>query len=194
MYRAVLDTVVLVPGKQRDFLLSLAMEKAYTPLWSSGTISELDDVLGRLDEKREVPDRPEYRARLLKNMQAAFPGALIEADREREYDYDIADEFDGHVVHAAIIGKADALVTGDKRAKFERCTELIEAQVEVVSAADFAANCVSAHIDAGVRAVRAMSERFAAPPMPPLEILDLLAERYGMHEVKQMLAPRIKER
>lgn len=194
MYRAVLDTVVLVPGKQRDFLLSLAMEKAYTPLWSSGTIGELDDVLGRLDEKREVPDRPEYRARLLKNMQAAFPGALIEAPREREYDYDIADEFDGHVVHAAIIGKADALVTGDKRAKFERCTELIEAQVEVVSAADFAANCVSAHIDAGVRAVRAMSERFAAPPMPPLEILDLLAERYGMHEVKQMLAPRIKER
>lgn len=194
MYRAVLDTVALVPGKQRDFLLSLAMEKAYTPLWSSGTIGELDDVLARLDEKRAVPDRPEYRAHLLTNMQAVFPGALIEAPREREYDYDIVDEFDAHVVHAAIIGKTDALVTGDKRAKFEKCTALIEAQVEVVSVADFAANCVSAHIDAGVRAVHAISERFVAPPMTPLEILDLLAERYGMHEVKQMLAPRIKQR
>ncbi|MFT4280093.1 PIN domain-containing protein [Microbacterium sp.] len=194
MYRAVLDTVALVPGKQRDFLLSLAMEKAYTPLWSSGTIGELDDVLARLDEKRAVPDRPEYRAHLLTNMQAVFPGALIEAPREREYDYDIVDEFDAHVVHAAIIGKTDALVTEDKRAKFEKCSALIEAQVEVVSVADFAANCVSAHIDAGVRAVHAISERFVAPPMTPLEILDLLAERYGMHEVKQMLAPRIKQR
>lgn len=194
MYRAVLDTVALVPGKQRDFLLSLAMENAYTPLWSSGTIGELDDVLGRLDERREVPDRPEYRARLLKSMQAAFPGALIEAPREREYDYDIVDEFDGHVVHAAIIGKTDALVTGDKKAKFEKCTALIEAQVEVISVADFAANCVSAHLDAGARAVRAMSERFVAPPMTPLEILDLLAERYGMYEVKQMLVPRTGQR
>ncbi|MDQ1215462.1 PIN domain-containing protein [Microbacterium arborescens] len=191
MYRAVLDTVALVPGKQRDFLLSLAREGAYTPVWSSGTIGELDDVLARLDECRGVPDRPEYRARLLEHMHAAFPGARIEAPREREYGYDIADEFDGHVVHAAISGKADALVTGDKKAKFEECTALIEAQVEVISVADFAANCVSAHIDAGVRAVRAMSERFVAPPMAPLEILDLLAERYGMHDVKQMLAPRI---
>ncbi len=193
MYRAVLDTVALVPGKQRDFLLSLAMEGAYTPLWSSGTIGELDNVLARLDESRGVPDRPEYRARLLETMHAAFPGSLIAAPREREYGYDIVDEFDGHVVHAAIIGKADALVTGDKRAKFEKCTALIEAQVEVISVADFAANCVSAHIDAGVRAVRAMSERFMAPPMTPLEILDLLAERYGMHEVTQMLAPRIEQ-
>lgn len=191
MYRAVLDTVALVPGKQRDFLLSLAMELAYTPLWSSGTMGELDDVLARIDEKREIPDRPEYRARLFGNMQRAFPGALIEAPREREYGYDIVDEFDGHVVHAAIIGKADALVTGDKQAKFEKSAALIEAHVEVVSVADFAANCVSAHIDAGVRAVRAMSERFTAPPMTPLEILDLLAERYAMHEVKQMLAPLI---
>lgn len=68
-----------------------------------------------------------------------------------------------------------------------------EAQVEVISVAGFAANCVSAHIDAGVRAIRAMSKRFAAPPMTPLEILDLLAERYGMHEVQQMLAPRLAE-
>ena len=193
MYRAVLDTVALVPGKQRDFLLSLAMELAYVPMWSSGTIGELDNVLGRIDERRDIPDRPEYRARLLEKMQAAFPGALIEAPRERQYGYDIVDEFDGHVIHAAIIGKADALVTGDKKAEFEKCNALIEAQVEVVSVADFAANCVSAHLDAGVRALHAMSKRFVAPPMTPLETLDLLTERYGMNEVKQMLAPRIEQ-
>jgi len=193
VYSAVLDTVALVPGMQRDFLLQLAAEMAYAPLWSSGTIGELDDVLGRIDESRGIEDRPEWRARLLATMQKAFPGAQIEAPREREYGYDIADPGDGHVVHAALMGKADALVTGDKEAKFEKSKVLAEANVEVISVADFAANTVAAHIDAGVRAVREMCGRLEHPPMTELELLDLLAERYGMTQVRELLAPSFAE-
>jgi hypothetical protein len=53
VYRAVLDTCALVPGRQRDFLLQLATEEAYAPLWGSGILFELDYVLARLDASGE---------------------------------------------------------------------------------------------------------------------------------------------
>ena len=40
-------------------------------------------------------------------MERAFHGARIEAPKDREYDYGLTDPDDGHVAHAAIIGKAD---------------------------------------------------------------------------------------
>jgi len=193
VYTAVLDTVVLVPSLQRDFLLQLAAELAYAPLWSSGTIDELDAVLPRIDARRDKPHDEEARKRLLAAMQRAFPGALIEAPREREYGYDIADVDDGHVVHAAVMGKADALVTGDKKARFEKSRVLAEAQVEVISVAEFAANSVAAHIDSGIRAIRQMAKRFEHPPMTERQILDVLADRYGMDEVRDLLAPHFAE-
>lgn len=115
MYRAVLDTCVLVPGLQRHFLLQLATEEAFAPLWSSGTVGELDDVFARIDSTRHRADSEGYRARLLAEMRLAFPGAEIRAPRDGAYDYDIDDPGDGHVAHAAILGKADAIVTDDRR-------------------------------------------------------------------------------
>ena len=182
MFRAVLDTCVLVPGRQRDFLLQLATEGAYAPLWSTGTLFELDYVLAGLDNKRSRPDSRARRQRLLANMARAFPGATIEASKNRAYSYELNDAGDGHVAHAAIISKADAIVTDDSRAGFKTAPDLLEAQIETVTAPQFAANTVAAHPHGGVRALQEMSARMQTPPRSASQVLEELRQRYRMTE------------
>ena len=150
MYRAVLDTCALVPGRQRDFLLQLAAEEAYAPLWGSGILVELDYVLARLDAKRGRQDSAAYRKPLFAQMKRAFPGAEINATKDRDYEYGLRDPDDGHVAQAALLGKGDAIVTDDTRAGFRTSPTLLDAGIEVVYSHEFAANAVSAHPQAGV--------------------------------------------
>lgn len=191
MYRAVLDTCALVPGRQRDFLLQLANEEAYAPLWGSGILFELDYVLARLDTKRGRDGSAARRRRLFEQMARAFPGAEIKAPKGRKYDYGLVDPNDGHVAHAAILGKADAIVTDDKRAGFTTSRALNEAAIDVVDPHQFAANTVSAHPEAGVRALLAMSGRMTTPTLSPQEILEDLRVQYGMDGVALTLAPLV---
>lgn len=191
MYRAVLDTCALVPGRQRDFLLQLATEEAYAPLWGSGIPFELDYVLARLDAKRGRGNSEEYRRRLFDQMKRAFPGAEIKAPKDRDYDYGLNDPDDGQVAHAALLGKADAIVTDDTRAGFKTSTILTDAGIEIVYPHEFAANSVAAHPQAGVRALRAMSQRMTTPTRSPQELLTELRDRYGMDEVAAILVPEL---
>lgn len=177
MYRAVLDTCALVPGRQRDFLLQLAAEEAYAPLWGSGILFELDYVLARLDAKRGRGGSDERRRHLFEQMKRAFPGAEINAPKDREYDYGLSDPDDGHVAHAAILGKADAIVTDDSRAGFKTSSVLSEAGIDVVHSHGFAANTVAAHPEAGARALIAMPRRMVTPPRSPQQILAELRDR-----------------
>ena len=85
MYRAVLDTCVLLPGLQRDFLLQLAAEEAYAPLWGSGILYELDYVLAEWHRRRGVLSGGEIRRRLFTQMSEAFPGAEVSAPKDGAY-------------------------------------------------------------------------------------------------------------
>lgn len=146
MYRAVLDTCALVPSLQRDFLLQLATEEAFAPVWGTGILTELDYTLADLHQRRGIGDSARRRRHLIAQMKRAFPGSEVNAPKGRTYDYGLNDPGDGHVAHAALIGKADAIVTDDKRAGFKTSEVLIEANVEIVFAGQFAANTVAAHL------------------------------------------------
>jgi hypothetical protein len=189
VYRAVLDTCALVPSLQRDFLLQLATEEAYAPVWGSGILFELDYVLAGLHDKRGISDSARRRRRLFDQLKQAFPGSEVQAPKDREYSYGLNDPDDGHVAHAAIIGKADAIVTDDRRAGFSTASVLVEADIETVHPHQFAANTVSAHPHAGVRALRQMSNRRTNPPQTPEQILELLVRPHNMTEVAEILVP-----
>ena len=193
MYRAVLDTCALVPSLQRDYLLQLATEEAYAPLWGSGILFELDYVLARLDAKRGISGSFSRRQHLFAQLKRAFPGSEVQAPKDRDYRYGLNDPDDGHVAHAAIIGKADAIVTDDRRAGFSTARLLVEADIETVHPHQFAANTVSAHPRAGVRALQEMSNRRTNPSQTPEQILELLVTRHNMIEVADILLPLLAE-
>lgn len=74
-----LDTCVLLPSLQRDFLLSLAVENLYRPLWNDAILAELE-----LHEERELirrgtdPATAHRRAAgLVAVMTNAFDDALV---------------------------------------------------------------------------------------------------------------------
>jgi predicted nucleic acid-binding protein len=188
VFRALLDTCVLVPGLQRDFLLQLAVEEAYIPVWGSGILFELDYVLERIHQGREFSGSRQFRANLFSQMNEAFPGALVVAPKERNFSYTLLDPDDAHVVHAALVGKVDAIVTDDARAGFEESRILEEAHIEIVKPNDFAANTVFAHPDAGARAIKEMAARFSKPAMSELEIIEKLSTQYRMTDVAEILS------
>lgn len=133
MYRAVLDTCALVPSLQRDFLLQLAAEEAFAPLWGTGILAELNYVLADLHRRRGISNSEGRRSHLLNQMKRAFPGSEVDAPKDRTYNYGLNDPDDGHVAHAALIGKSDAIITDDRRAGFKTADMLIEANVEIVA-------------------------------------------------------------
>ncbi|WP_234816513.1 PIN domain-containing protein, partial [Mycolicibacterium agri] len=131
-------------------------------------------------------NRPSYRGQI--NLSQP-----VHAPKDRDYSYGLNDPDDAHVAHAALIGKANAIVTDDRRAGFSTASVLVEADIETVHPHQFAANTVAAHPHAGIRALREMSNRLTNPPQTPEQILELLVTRHNMTEVAEILLPLLAE-
>jgi hypothetical protein len=111
VFSALLDTCVLVPSRARDVLLEVASTGAYRPLWSSEILAELDRTLRLLLGKREVsPEETDvYLTRLFRQMETAFPDALVTGWESLAETVQLPDPDDRHVVAAARVGRADVI-------------------------------------------------------------------------------------
>lgn len=175
---------------QRDFLLSLAIEGMYRPLWSAAILEELEyheiDKLVRLGiEQAEAEQRARY---LIAEMSRAFDDAAVDGWHGLDGTYGLPDPDDEHVVAAAVVGHAGAIVTANLR---DFPQELIPGGIQVVSPQEFAANTVALDPIAALTAVQEMTDRSgkrgAAVTVP--EILDILEKRYGMNDAIGLLRP-----
>ena len=153
MFAALLDTSVLWPSLQRDFVLSLAIEGLYRPLWSTAIFDELEfHETQKLVGHGEHADPAAVRARrLVEQMSSAFDDALVENWEPLEGTFGLPGPDDEHVVAAAMVGGAEVIVTSNPK---ELPPQRIPESLKVVSTAQFAADTVSVSPDVARRAWR----------------------------------------
>lgn len=186
MFAAVLDTSVLWPSRQRDFLLSLAIAGLYRPLWSDAILEELEYHEAAKLEGRgsDAADAAAAAARLVGRMRAAFDDAVVTGWEPLDGSYGLPDPDDEHVVAAAVVGGAGVIVTSNWKDFPE---DRVPKHIQVVSPAEFAADTVAVSPMAARQAVEAMVERLGNPPMSVEEVLELLVDRYEMSDAVALL-------
>jgi predicted nucleic acid-binding protein len=188
MYSALLDTCVLWPSLQRDFLLSLAVEGLYRPLWSDAILEELEEHEALKLQKYGSPTgESEEKARsLTQQMRTAFPDAEVRGWEPFEGTYGLPDPDDEHVVAAAHLAGAGAIVTANFK---DFPPSLIPANIEVISAQEFALNTVALSPTGALAALAHISARYGrnGPPRSVADLLTVLAERYGMSDAVDLL-------
>ncbi|WP_237724228.1 PIN domain-containing protein [Rhodococcus sp. DK17] len=152
----------LWPSLQRDFLLSLAVEGLYRPLWSDAVLEELEyhEAL-KLVKRGSAPAAAEAAAKkLIATMNRAFDDSMVEGWEPLEGTFGLPDVDDEHVVAAAVIGGAGAILT-DNLKHFPR--DYVPAAIQIVSVAEFAADTAAVSPSRALAAVETISARFHNP-------------------------------
>lgn len=191
MFSAFLDTNVLWPSLQRDFLLSLAAEGLYRPLWSEAILDEIHEhealkLVGRGASPAEAVAHTEH---LIDRMRSAFDDAIVTGWEPLEGTFDLPDPDDEHVVAAAVIGGAGVIVT-DNLPDFP--ASKLPPQLEVQGAREFAASTVSVDPARAARALTEIARRHRDPKHSPEELLSILVQRYKMDDVADLIGPQLR--
>ena len=188
MFTATLDTSVLWPSLQRDFLLSLAIEGTYRPTWSSAILDELQFHEEAKLVKRGMPGAEAARraATLIAAMRREFADAEVDGWQPLEGTLGLPDPDDEHVLAAAVIAGAGAIVTENLK---DFPADRIPPGIQVLSAREFAKNTVALNPRlalAAVHEIASRSGRYGAT-LAVGEILETLRDRYGMIEAVDMM-------
>lgn len=188
MFTATLDTSVLWPSLQRDFILSLAIEGTYRPTWSSAILDELQFHEEAKLVKRGMPVAEAARraATLIAAMRREFADAEVDGWQPLEGTFGLPDPDDEHVLAAAVIAGAGAIVTENLK---DFPADRIPPGIQVLSAREFAKNTVALNPRfalAAVHEIASRSGRYGAT-LAVGEILETLRDRYGMIEAVDMM-------
>ncbi|MGF1660886.1 MAG: PIN domain-containing protein [Kineosporiaceae bacterium] len=186
MFAALLDTCVLWPSAQRDFLLSLAVEGMYRPLWSDAVLDELHrtESTKRRERHGDSASAAEaFATTLVARMRTSFEDALV-TGWEVVAPQGLPDPDDEHVLAAAIVGGAGALVTENIR---DFPDGLVPDRIRVLSARRFITDTVGVDPDRAARALEAMAQRRTTTVT---DVMTTLEGRYGLHDAMAVIRSR----
>ena len=188
MYVALLDSCVLWPSTQRDFLLSLAFEGAYRFIFSEAIMSEVEvNEEIKLIKRGETEEVARAKAQhLATQMRTTFSDSIVRGWEGLEGSYGLPDPDDEHVLAAAVVGGAGSIVTWN----FKDFPEAkIPVGIQIISPQEFLYETVSMRPDLGRAAVEAMSKRSGNKykEQSPEEVLDTLDKYYDLHAATELI-------
>ena len=171
-FTAILDANVLYPQLLRDTLLSLAVARLYHARWSATIHDEWTRNLAK--------DRPELAARLpavVELMNASVPDCLVTNYEKLANSIELPDPDDRHVLAAAIVGPADAIVTFNTK-DFPQAV-LQPYGIEVQHPDEFVMNQLQLQKIPALSAIKKMRARWTNPERPA-EALIAAFEKRGL--------------
>ncbi len=173
-----LDSSALWSGIGRDFLLQLAANQLYQPLWSGALLTEVErNEVRRLTEAGHSLESASTRAqRLLEQMRDAFPEANVEGWEYRIGQYGLRDPNDEHVLAAADVGGASRLVTLDRDFEIDK----MPAGIGVLTPSEFTAELSETDALRVIDSLRDVSSRYVRPEMTVPELLGRLEDKHQM--------------
>lgn len=174
---------------QRDFILSLAIEGSYRPIWSAQILDELEyHEAKKLEERLSLArDEATQRAQdLVTQMRAAFADAEVVGWEPLVGTFGLPDPDDEHVVAAAVIGGAGVIVTENTK---DFPTKLMPNGIQIMSAREFLRDTVALAPQRGLLAVGQLSARSGrfGPSLSTDDVLVVLHERYHLVEAVEMM-------
>jgi len=188
MFIAFLDTSVLWPSLQRNFLLSLAIEHVYRPVWSAAILAELEhhEALKLHNRGTPVNEAQARAARLVAQMRTAFSDAEAIGWEPLEGSYGLPDPNDEHVVAAAQIAGAGVIVTANLK---DFPAKLLPDGIAAIPVTEFARDAVSLSPAQSFAAITQIAKRSGktGPQQSELDIVEVLEQRYGMTEAMAMV-------
>lgn len=179
---AFLDASVLYSATQRSVLLELAAHKIFRLLWSDAVHREWMRNLAARNP--QIPQARIERMRAL--MEAHIGDAMVTGYERRIAGLALPDPNDRHVLAAAIHGKANVIVTSNRR---DFPTELLAPYGLIALDADgFVLQLIAADIDKVVDALASDRAGLIRPPLDAQSYLTAL-DRGGLAGTAVALRP-----
>ncbi|OFA05885.1 putative toxin-antitoxin system toxin component, PIN family [Duganella sp. HH101] len=184
-YTAILDACVLYPAPLRDLLISLAVEGVFRARWTNTIQAEWMRNLSanRPDLRRDALDRT------IATMNEVVDDCLIENFEYLIEKLILPDPNDRHVLAAAIIGHADAIVTFNLKDFPETDTRLHG--IEILHPDDFVVAQYELDPIRVLKTIKAVRERLKSPPKTAQEIIETY-ESQGLPQTCQILRTAIE--